>query len=546
MLNDFAQTIADGLKRNSVKTVTRYAELYRIMGPPIEGNWSYKYHPWVVGIQDDVCQKKSIQKAAQMGITEVALNVAFKYNDIDRQHVLYALPSKTPDASDFSAARFDQALLLSDHLNNLYTQTKNVGHKVTNAGVSLYIRGSRSRSQFKSIPAPIIILDELDEMVQENINMVFERAAGQFFKVFLLLSTPTIKNFGINSHFRQGTQSHFMFKCPHCNRTTELLFPECLKITAEKPEDPKIRNTYIFCKECKAKLDHEEKVNFLKDGFWVDTYTDRMDKSYWINQLYSMTLKPWEFALSYLNSFKTLTDEQEFWNSKVGKTHTVKGAKINDEDLDNAKGEYRTYLEVKDPGLIVIGIDVGTWLHFEITRYFFSKGNISDINNLTDAKVLYADKVKNFYDLDSLIKNYRVIFLVVDANPERRKSLELCKKYPNNSRMCFFGNNLRGSNKINDKGNEELSVTVDRTMWCDLAYGRFFKGKIKLPFDISREYQEHLKEPTRVYEKDKDGNPVGRWLSIDADHFAFARVYNEIALPLSAKMLQNQNISGVL
>jgi hypothetical protein len=78
----------------------------------------------------------------------------------------------------------------------------------------------------------------------------------------------------------------------------------------------------------------------------------------------------------------------------------------------------------------------------------------------------------------------------------------------------------------------------------DMSLGRFHSHRIRLPRDTPLEYKEHIKAPTRVYEKDKDGNPTGRYVKGDtaADHYAHARTYNEVALKLAASALSSQNI----
>ena len=148
------------------------------MGQPFPGPWSFKYHPWIEEMHDAEEEMIVGQKGAQLAFTECVLNKAFFNIDVKGVSVLYVLPANTPDASDFSKARFDPALELSPHLSKLFSHVKNIGHKRAGSA-NLYIRGSRSRSQLKSIPVGFIILDEVDEMQQANVPLAFERAAGQ-------------------------------------------------------------------------------------------------------------------------------------------------------------------------------------------------------------------------------------------------------------------------------------------------------------------------------------------------------------------------------
>ena len=60
-----------------------------------------------------------------------------------------------------------------------------------------------------------------------------------------------------------STQEHWVFKCPHCSKKTELIFPDCLVITAESHSDPGIKDSHLKCKECGHKLDHAQKKEFL-------------------------------------------------------------------------------------------------------------------------------------------------------------------------------------------------------------------------------------------------------------------------------------------
>jgi hypothetical protein len=551
-MNPMLQIVADrmvtGLKRSSIKTVTSWAQQYRIMGSPFPGPWNYIHHPWIKHVQDSTADQKVGMKAAQMGYTEWALNTAFKGIDIDGISVLYVLPAKTPDASDFSTSRFDPALEASPHLAKLFTDVKNIGHKRAGSA-SLFVRGSRSRAQLKSVPAGIVILDEVDEMVQENIPMIFERMSGQLLKQSLLISTPTIEGHGISVYFKNSTQEHYFFKCPSCGRKTELVYPECLIITADDPTDNRIKDSHIICKECKNILNHSAKRDWLsvENSEWVPSYTDKWSEGFHINQLYSMTTTPWEIAQLALKADTSPADKQEFYNSKMGTTCTVEGAQVTEDEIQKATGSYTKAETGKGRSIVTMGVDVGTWLHCEISDYTFSPtvARTTDINIRAKCTVLNMLKVKHFEELDFLLIKYGVTGCVIDANPERRKSLEFARRFPGLVYACFYGNNLQGTKNIN-KNEAEKTITVDRTSWLDLSLGRFHNHTIRIPIDTTHEYKKQLRALVRIYEKDANGNPIGRYVNVEADHYGHARNYNEIALQIAASRGFNKNISGVV
>jgi hypothetical protein len=395
----------------------------------------------------------------------------------------------------------------------------------------------------KSVPVATVVLDEVDEMNQKNIALVFERVSGQLEKQIMMISTPTIDKFGINYYFRQTTQEHYFFKCPYCNKWTELIWPDSVVITAEDLLDQQIIDTHLICKECKHVLPHEAKMDWLSNGKWIESYTDRLSRGYYINQLYSMTVKPYELAQAYFRAQRDPADEQEFHNSKLGETHEVEGARISDNMIDDCIGDYKSQDTAPPNSVITVGIDVGSWLHYEIDQWFFDKKDVNDINMMARCRLLRAGKVKNFEELDQILIRYRTRFAVIDANPERRKAFEFASRFWGYVRICFYARGI-GGKQIHLSNDEELSMSVDRTSWMDTALGRFKTNRIALPQDIDLEYREHLKAPVRIYEKDADGNPTGRYVTgTEEDHYAHARTYAEIALQLAVSTAQNKDIT---
>lgn len=550
LANAFRESIASGLKGRTLTSCSRWTQARVIMGKPFPGPFSFKQHPWTREMCDSNAAHNVGQKSAQMGFTVVAMARTFYKIDIERQNCLYLLPTKTPDATDFSATRFDPMLELSPHLEKLFSDVKNVATK--RAGSStLYIRGANSRSGLKSIPVAFIVMDEMDEMNQENIPLAMERMSGQLSKQVWAISTPTVPNWGINKLFLASTQEHFCFSCPACSRQTELIYPDCLVVCGDSAIDPDVALSHLICKECKVKLEHIAKPDFLAKGVWVPQgHKDFEQRGFYVNQMYSPTVTPVELAKSYHLSLTDQSSEQEFHNSKIGNPHIVDGARVNDVLIDACiRGYKKTDAQPSNPGLVTMGVDIGKFLHFEIAswtcRHF---GN--DINVNSDCKVLCEGKVATFEELDRLMYEWRPLAAVIDANPERRKAFEFAQRFYPHVKLCFYGKGMaEKSIRIGYKDTADANsvyVTVDRTAWMDAALARFYRKTISLPCDVSQEYKDHLKSPVRIYEKDKDGNPVGKYINTSADHFAHSRTYNEICLPIAASVQSNSDIARFL
>lgn len=529
---DLLERLATGLHRKSLSLPSEWAKTYRIMGGQFPGPWTFKHHPWLVAPHDATEETIIVQKAAQLGFTEVALNKSFARLDLNKQSVLYILPTDSA-ASNFSASRFDPALEISPHLQKMFSDVKNVGHK--RAGyASLFVRGSRSKTNLKSDPVGLLVADELDEMNRQLVILAFERLSGQLNKQKYLLSTPTVMNAGINTFFRNSTQDHYFFHCPCCSRLTELTFPECLIITSDDPDHPKIKDSYLVCKECNGRLEHEDKPGYLSNGEWVSSNTDKIDRGFYVNQLYSFTVKPWELAAYYLKSLTDPVVEQELYNSKLGMAHEVKGSRLTSEDIEQCRASYK---KANYKGVNTLGIDVGTKIHCCIYQWKFESLS-ADISIMATGRIIDEFTVDHFEQLDNVMMKYNIMSAVVDANPERRKALEFAQRFPNRIHLCVYGNGVSGKN-LNVRGAEDsYFVTVDRTSWLDLMYNRLKSHRLGLPANISEEWIAQLKAMIRVERPDSNGNPVARYVTEDGtdDHFGHACNYAEIALGVIGQM----------
>jgi len=440
-------------------------------------------------------------------------------------------PAKTPDASDFSAARFDPALETSPELRRLFTNVNNMGLKRAGAN-SLYVRGSRSRSALKSIPVSFLVFDEVEEMEDEAIALGRERTSGQMDFQLWEISTPSVPGAGINALFERSRQEHFFFPCPSCRRHIQLTYPDCLVITGEYESDPKIKDSHLICPSCKAKLPHEEKPQYLAAGKWVSAHPDRDIRGFHVSQLYSCALHPSELAKAARRAEVSATYEQEFYNSKLGLPHIVAGSNVTIKDVNSCVWDYRMNEQsyISGENFLTLGIDVGTRCHFELTSWRFSTvADTIDVNEEAFGHVVFAGTFTDFREADTLIRKYRPRMTVIDNLPDTRASKVLAARFPRLVKLCSYS--AASARDLVDHGEH---VTVDRTTWLDLALGRFNAKRISLPQDIPHEYKQHMTSLVRIYRQHRTtGENIAMYKKTDDDHYAHARNYNEIALRLA-------------
>jgi len=541
--------LGEGLEASNLVTCSRWASKRREMGAPFPGKYGWKYHPWVREILDSQASFNYAMKAAQLGITEVAINRALFVIDRLRRDVLYVLPTAL-NASDFSKARFNTALALSDYLKRLFTDTDTVNLKRAGAN-SLYIRGSRGDSNLKSIPVSDLILDEVDEMEQKAYLLALERLSGQVEKHVWAISTPTIPNFGIHKLYQGSTQEHFFFKCPRCNKWTEFLWPDCVEIVGETVHDPRCKESFLKCKECGRKLEHKTKPNFLRDAIWevTNSAADSESRGFNINQLYSYTVTPGELVVAYHRGMGDEAAAKEFSNSKLGLPFLGEGAQITDDMIDRCIRNHTTNdprPEVGGTRLVTLGADQGKLGYISVIEWLIPEYD-RDLNAVAIAKLLWFGKFgeEDWGLLDELMREWQVLAAVVDADPNINEARRFARRFWGYVWLTRYRKGLTAREmSINEEDNAPIAQ-VDRSNWLSCALGRFKvqPPRVMLPRDISLEYRDHLKNVVRTYEKDEFGNPKLTYVSTGPDHYTHSFTYAEIGLPLAAAITENQDIT---
>lgn len=552
LLQLLRQSIKSSAQGETITSCLRWAGLRRVMGQPFPGPYTPNYHPWVKELHDSRASFNYVMKGAQLGVTEVAINRAFYVLDVLKRNVAYVMPT-AKNASDFSKARFSTALSLSPYLAQLFTDSNAVELKKA-GNCTLYIRGSRGDSNLKNIDVSELILDELDEMDQKQIWLALERLSGQLRKCVWGISTPTIPNFGIHKMYQQGSREHFVFECPSCSRFIELRYPDNFELIGDSIMDPRCKESYIKCNECKQKINHEDKPIFLGKGFWKSELDapDMDFRTHTINQLYSYTVNPKEIAVAYHRGQGDEFAAKEFYNSKVGIPWIGEGAQVTEAEIEHAIGNYSTQDVIWMPGdmrLTTLGVDQGKWNHWVVKEWTIP-GWTNDLNAMADCRVLAAGKFfeEDWSILHELMEQWQVRACVIDADPQINEARRFARMHPGWVWLCRYRRGKVGKEiSIQDDGDYAPIITVDRTNWLSATLGRYRRKKILLPRDIPNEYKLHQQSLVRTYVKDEDNNPVATFVDTGPDHYAHAANYAEIGLVFAASSASgDKNITRFL
>ena len=539
-LSNSLNRLSSAMLDKAIVSASEWACRFRKMGKPYPGDWTFDNHPWLLEMHDCPNQNVVGRKAAQMGFSETAINRVFKAIDIDKLSAAYILPTSTPDAHDFSATRFDPALEASEHLQAMFSDVKNTKLK-RSGSACLYIRSSRSKSQLKSFPAAILIMDEVDEFDPSNMHLIYERASGQLEEdVFIFqISTPTYEGIMIDARFEESDQRHYHFKCPCCSRWDELDITS-LVVTAEHQSDTRIEDSHLICHHCKGVLPHETKSEWvtLDNCMWVPKHTERNVAGFHIPQFYSHTVHPKRIAKLVIEAESDPQAKKELYNSKFGKPYVPDGGKVTDQHLNNCIGSHSMLTTYPRDGFITMGVDIGKTIDLEIDEWWLDESiHSEDVNLLATPRVIKLAELSTFEELDQYMEDFNVRSCVIDLNPEVRKSAEFAGRFPGRVYRCVYSREPSARELIMQEA--EMKVSVNRTSWMDVGLGRFGLGNIVLPTNLPHRYRSNLKSPTRIIE---GGKAFYIHKEKEPDHYAHTRTYNEIALRIGLNVAQNKDI----
>ncbi len=120
-------------------------------------------------------------------------------------------------------------------LQKAMTDTDTAGLKRIE-GSYLYLRGMRSPIGIKSVPADMIVFDELDEATPDAKTRAKERLSHSSYKRVIELSNPSIPDFGIDEAFQRQRSAALAPQVPRVQRMD--------RPGARVPTDPEHRGAH--------------------------------------------------------------------------------------------------------------------------------------------------------------------------------------------------------------------------------------------------------------------------------------------------------------
>ena len=465
----------------------------------------FEGHEYLRAIYDDTSSHVVVSKAAQVGGTTWAL-LRSLHACLNGLSVIYFFPTRT-DVIEFSKSRVGPLLADNSFLLGQMTETDTAGLKRIGEA-HLYFRGMQSTVGMKSVPADMIVFDELDEATPDAKTLAKERIAHSDYKRVIELSNPSLPDYGIDEQYQLSDQRHWTVKCPACGQWTapEREFPTKLDEEAKIILSREDGTHFLACLKCQAELDPSV-------GEWVADFPEREIHGYRISQLFSSKVDPGEI----LTEYQTTRFPERFYNLKIGVPWADLRMRLDIMSVLSLCTDEPMKEESKNA--CAMGVDTGRQLHVVILEQ--APGREENPHRLVHLAVC-----QDFTDLDELMTRFRITRCVIDGLPETHATREYAGRQPGRVYMCFFNEHQRG--KANwDR--VERQVTVNRTEALDASRAVIREKQLALPrrLPIVEEFARHMAADAKKLDENPDtGEMKYRYVRTGGeDHFSLAFTY---------------------
>ena len=359
--------IATILSPPPVLTVSQWADEYRRLSPEASaepGRWNTDRAPYQRAIMDAVndarCEDIIIMSSAQVGKTELILNIIGYYIDYDPSPIL-ALQPTLEMAQTFSKDRLAPMLRDTPALKGKVKDARSrdsgntILHK-TFPGGHITMVGANSAAGLASRPIKVVLMDEVDRYPAsagtegDPIKLAEKRTTTFWNRKKIKVSTPTIKGRSpIEKEFLTSSMEEWNVPCPCCGKY-------------QPYEWGRIHFSDVTM-ECKFCLEHISERDWKSNpGKWVAAKENNKKRGFHLNELAS----PWKHWEEIIEDFKEADRDRKqgdieklktFVNTALGEPWEERGEAADDNVLLSRRERYNA--DLPDGVLLVTaGVDV--------------------------------------------------------------------------------------------------------------------------------------------------------------------------------------------
>lgn len=370
-------------------TVSEWADAYRMLSPEASaepGKWRTDralYQKEIMdAVSDDKCYKVVIMSSAQVGKSEIILNMIGYHIDYDPAPIMYVLPTDSM-AATFSKDRVSPMIRDTPSLKAKVSDVKSrdsgntIFHKKF-AGGHLTFIGANTPSQLASRPIRILLADEIDRFPDsagaegDPLQLAIKRTTTFWNRKIIEVSTPTIKGVSkIEKEYESSSMEHLNVACPKCGKFQTYEW-EQLKFEHESGT----KNFTVLGYKCRYCGEIEREVVWKRQPIkWIAEHPEIKDvRGFHLNELAS----PWkhwdEIVDDFLEAKRQGKEMLKVWhNTSLGLSWEEDGD-LDIKDILFRRREFYNCMIPKDVVVLTAGVDVqDNRLEYEIVGWGRSK-----------------------------------------------------------------------------------------------------------------------------------------------------------------------------
>ena len=502
--------------------------------------WSFANHEMQIDIANDQHHHTKVRKCSQVGLSELSVRLSLGMLSIfSGSTAIYTLPT-AKFASKFAKSRINPVVEASRTLSDLVPPGADSAELKQFGSSFLYVVGTSGQSSPISIPADMLVRDEVDFSNQALLSMFFSRLGhaeeGGWIRDF---STPTVDKYGISADFDSTTKGRYVVKCYHCSDRVALdpfrdvIIPgydgKLVEFEKEDLDNPgyDIANAALLCPTCRNEVTQANLMD-ASTREWVHANPDAEMGGYQVMPFDVPFVNPLAKTIKAIDQYERKAD----WvNFEWGKPY---------QDADNSflasVIKANTVVQFIPAGPFaaqgcVAGLDIGktSWI---VIGKRLSGGKAVDI--------IYAEQIRQddddhlFKRTMELMKWFGVVRLVVDAGPDFSTVLKLIgKSLVDQVYGCYYVRTGKKNLSAIDVKMEEQVVVVGKVDSFNITSKAVNTGLVRFPrCQEMATIQSHCENMRRVSSKDSQGEMKTAWVNVGPDHYANALNYLMIALGL--------------
>lgn len=547
MFSDHVKRIREGL--DSTTTLSNLADWIERKTYLNDRPFSFKGHEFQRTVISDAASTSIVVKCAQVGLSEILArwSVAACVTQ-DNFTIIYTFPT-TSDAEKFCRTRLDPCITSSPELARAVSSSLNNAEiKQFGRNSFIYFRGTVSETAALSVPADVIVHDEVDKSNLTQMSVYVSRLQHKPTNIRKLFSTPTVAKYGISAEADTARRYRQVWTCSKCNHTffpsyfTDVHIPGWDKskqeITKQNLKDVNWEMAVLLCPKCGREPSPE-----IQYREWVcENPTENYPANAWF---VSPFCAPGVMTPRKLVKASTEFDKySEFMNQSLGLTAEDADESITFDDVERCI--IRAPLDSSE--LHYMGCDMGLVCHISIGR-MAQDGTLLVVHREVVPYTQFEARRQE------LCRLYRVVVSVHDAQPYVDLVSRITDRDPGAYAAVFTTGTPGVMFSVKDQEEEPQEgrlnmrrINVTRTMSFDHLMAEVKAGRVKVAFNDQLDilWKQHLRSLKRIGKLDRTQEITYHWVKTDGqDHFHFSLLYLMLATKLRGTISGHFNVGSV-